>query len=231
MPVLPSRSWVKEHLPAFICCETSPVTSLWIRLFICCCPECRQEYHELRQVWKELDCWEVNPPSENLEDNFSQTLRTKFPAAFEDEKEAPLPRTGDLILRIAYTAAIVLLGAAVFIIQEKSSQDPLHVVAAPRGSEQAALAPKVATEKESEMLVAEAERNSKAAAGPNHSGPHPSRDDTSPLPGVQVRTTSIGNTPHSNRLPSSRNGRTIEINNFPVEGFQTLMRPDEEHSY
>ncbi|MBW7939298.1 MAG: hypothetical protein H3C63_11005, partial [Candidatus Omnitrophica bacterium] len=103
MRFIPSRRWVKESIPAYLCCETSPWATIWIKLYVWVCPECKQEFLSLKQVWKELDEWDVPSPSVSMEDDFTSTFRNRFPSAFESEKEAPAPRTGDLILRLAYT--------------------------------------------------------------------------------------------------------------------------------
>lgn len=221
MSLLPTRQWVKEHLSAFICCETSPIASLWIRLFVLVCPECRKEHHDLKQVWDHLEGWETTPPADELENNFSRTFRQKFPAAFEDSKEAPLPRTGDFVLRFAYTSAIVVLGAAVFLMQESPNSDigPIARVTSTQPVEVASVQKTPATS----PLSAQNQDTQRAR----------------PVVQMEARTfapygvpVSLGPETPATQPQSPRFGRTGEVQNLTVNGFETLMASlDPQHSY
>jgi hypothetical protein len=241
MRLIPSRYWVKESIPAFLCCETSPWASLWIRFFVWLCPECKQEYQSMRQVWEDLDCWEEDIPPDTMEDQFSQTIRSKFPSAFEHEKEPALPRTGDFILRLAYSASILLLGGAVFLAQERHPTTALQPVANAGYSSAVLTAPQnlPIDQLTTNPLLANAgilPRNH-----PKHTTNLPSKDiaevaqpeDYYPARGVQILTTSMGNSGRGQSLRPGYTGqkRTVQINHLPVSGFDTLLAAEDDRSY
>lgn len=238
MRALPTKRWVKEHLSAFICCETTPMASLWIRLVVFFCPDCRDEYRSMKRVWDELDDWDVSAPADEAEDQFSQTLRNKYPAAFETSKEPPLTRTGDLVLRLAYTAAIVLLTVAVFRGREDIPREPVSrvVVNNPADSPGAEASLKLqgaeerlaslsapALEPDTTLRLPQAPPQLRRILAPERKALAPtphlvavSLDDA----GVQ-RPMRGGIRPH----------RTIQINDLPLNGFETLLSQEEDHSY
>ncbi len=245
MRFFPSRRWVKESIPAFLCCETSPWASLWVRFYVWLCPECRQEFASLKQVWDELDQWEVDLPPVNLEDQFTQSFRGKFPSAFQEEREPAPARIGDVILRLAYTSAILVLGAAIFLTQgRKDTVSPLHQVASnhqtlssnslPENNSHIANPPDptlVADTGESLNSPIHWRRNlnlsSRQVRGVL------SGEDPTLTRGVRILTTSTG-VPHystQNHPNLARMKRTVAINDIPITGFETLQAAEEDRPY
>lgn len=245
MRILPSRRWIKESIPAYLCCETSPWTSLWVRFYVWLCPECRQEFTSLKQVWEELDHWEVDLPAESLEDQFTQSFRGKFPSAFQEEKEPAPARIGDLILRLSYTAAILVLGAAILLTQERKNPSPsLHQVARAYQtppSNPLPDNPSQTTSSQPTTMVADANGTLGSSIRWVRSQIHPSRmgsgllsgDDTALTRGVQIHTTSTGISPYptNTRTNLARTKRTVAINYVPITGFETLQAAEEDRSY
>ncbi|GMV67521.1 MAG: hypothetical protein AMXMBFR75_33110 [Candidatus Hinthialibacteria bacterium] len=239
MRFIPSRRWVKESIPAYLCCETSPWATIWIKLYVWVCPECKQEFLSLKQVWKELDEWDVPSPSDSMEDDFTSTFRNRFPSAFESEKEAPAPRTGDLILRLAYTTSIVLLGTAVFLTHERTQKAPLQPIAQVSAPQSSSNIPPLNTRAESQVALSSSSSTGlDRIPGKKVIRFTPSRseifssDEHLPSRGVRILTTSLGDAPVSHSRPSPvHSRRTIEINQLPVTGFETLMSAEDERSY
>ncbi len=245
MRILPSRRWIKESIPAYLCCETSPWTSLWVRFYVWLCPECRQEFSSLKQVWDELDNWEVDLPAENLEDQFTQSFRGKFPSAFQEEREPAPARMGDLVLRLSYTAAILVLGAAILLTQEKRNPAPsLQQVARTNPI----LSPSPSPENPNDTTTPQNPLLASASRHPLGSSIHwvsdqiqPDRmgsgilsgDDTLLTRGVQIHTTSTGITQNPSGIRSNlaRTKRTVAINYVPITGFETLQAAEEDRSY
>ncbi|NUN94598.1 MAG: hypothetical protein HUU16_00340 [Candidatus Omnitrophica bacterium] len=241
MRMLPTRAWVREHLAAYICRETTPFASLWIRLYILMCPECRGEYQSLKEVWRELDCWEVDPPADDLEDRFSRTLRGKFPMAFEAEGAAPLPRSGDMMLRFAYTTAILILAAGVFFLKETNPQSSLqHIALAPETKDlKKPQSPATESQLAKTNLDAAQEEASPLRFEDASAGARPRTtvvglDDRQPAPrGVPVYTTSTQPSPR--QLPGGsrlqRLTKTVEINNQPVTVYDLALAGNNGGSY
>lgn len=248
MRLIPSRHWVKESIPAFLCCETSPWASLWVRFYVWLCPECKQEYASLKQVWDELDQWQVDLPTGGLEDQFTQNFREKFPSAFQDEKEPAPARAGDILLRLVYSSIILVIGAAIFISQkELGIGSSLHPVTARAQETQAASLTQVPTTQTSptnqdSTYLADAgntpEKYIPRERGLNSSNRQNSGvlsgEDAALERGVQIFTTSTG--PASFPVSQSRSSltrmkRTVAINYVPVTGFETLQAAEEDRSY
>lgn len=241
MRLLPTRAWAKEHIAAYICCETTPFASLWIRFFILICPECRGEYQSMKTVWNELDCWEVEPPSDDLEDRFSRTLRGKFPVAFESEGAVAVSRSGDMMLRLAYTTAIMILAAGVFFLKETNPRASLqHIASAPETSTQPAnTPPETASQLARTDLSSTTESPSPLRFEDSQGAVRPrttvvSFDDRQPSPrGVPVFTTSTHTSPRQSRNGSTpqRLNKTVEINNQPVTVYDLALAGNNGGSY
>ncbi len=245
MRLIPSRRWVKESIPAYLCCETSPWTSLWIRFYVWLCPECRQEFASLKEVWDELDQWEIDFPTGSLEDQFTQSFRGKFPSAFQDEREPAPARMGDVILRLVYTSAILVIGAAIFLTQDRPNPGhPLEQVASthqtltadplPDHPSQTNTHPDTTLAAASPRNMAYSSRRVRAQSLPSRQGNGVvSSDDSQLTRGVQILTTSTGDSPYptQSRPSLARMKRTVAINYVPITGFETLQAAEEDRSY
>jgi hypothetical protein len=245
MRFIPTRRWIKESIPAYLCCETSPWTSLWVRFYVWLCPECRKEFSSLKQVWDELDQWEIDLPAENLEDQFTQSFRGKFPSAFQEEREPAPARMGDVILRVAYTSAILVLGAAIFLTQERNPGPSLHQVARVSQPLHSTPLPEITSSKttnpQSPTMVADSGRTMNKSIRWERSQNLPNRqgsgvlsgDDTTLSRGVQILTTSTSSSPYptQSRPSLARMKRTVAINYVPITGFETLQAAEEDRSY
>jgi len=244
MLLIPSRKWINEQISSFICCETGPWTSLWVRFWLLMCPECRKEHRELKQVWSQLDAWQVDPINDNLdqmEENFSQTLRSKFPAAFEQSSQITPPKTADLVLRFGYATAIVALGITIFLVKVDSPNQPLQLATSqPVIKEKVVSAAPITNEikegvsplGESQLTVAAADSTPERMRRPvDVYDPIEDMQD----PGFQVRITSTSPAPrnpnplHNQHL--SKYKHAIEINDVPFVGFETLLVADEDQPY
>jgi hypothetical protein len=237
MVIQRSRKWIKDRLPAFICRETSWWISRWIQCNVFLCPECRKEYGSLKSVWDRLDQWRVEDPEEEVESCFIENFRQKYPGAYEEE-DSRTTASGFWLPRVAYLTAIALLGVVVLWqpqVQRTAVRTVKVEASVNPSSHNPQLAEKSVTAETSSpvMKVAEAPSLDKGTP-PSALVSTPQRNEAPPtlnLPpaGTRFRTTSTLD-PVANRqtFRSPLPVRTIEINDMPVPGFDSLTQPYEE---
>ena len=239
------RQWIKERIPAFICRESNWWVSRWIQANILLCPHCRQEYKSMREVWDKLDDWTIDDPSETCEENFSQAFHQQFPSAFNQEEEPAGWNLSEWFPRVAFTAAVLTFGAALFMIQDPLTHgDPQQVAEeSMEGPTEVAVAEKPDLEKASSSSVKEV-GSQMASANPSNVQPwqvesttenftQPIRPPSPSVASYQVVPVHIGPTHQSPPHPRSldRYGRTFEVNNVQLTGFGSLSFPVEKRSY
>ena len=231
-----SRRWVKDRLPAFICRETSWWVTRWIQCHVFLCPECRKEYRSLKAVWDKLDGWRVEEPESEIESCFVENFKQKYPGAYQ-EVEAQTTASGFWLPRVAFLCVLALLGLAV-LWSPQSPVVPVRTVNVESPAEPSATDPQLADSSISAELppievqiaatpspVLQPFTEEVVASAPQWVDRAPSNLNALP-PGSRIRITSTLEPVSSQQeFRSPMRSRTIEINDMPVSGFESLTRP------
>jgi hypothetical protein len=239
------RQWIKERIPAFICRESNWWVSRWIQANILLCPHCREEYKSMKEVWDKLDNWTIDDPSGTCEENFSHALHQQFPSAFNREEERTNRIPSEWFSRLAFAAAALTFGAALFMIQDPLTHgDPQQVAERPvEGPTEIAVAEKPAFESGGDSAVAKVDSQF-VSGNPSNQLPwqvesangnlaRPTRPPSPSVVPYEVVPVHTGPAPQSPPHPRSldRYRRTFEVNNVQLTGFGSLSFPVEQRSY
>jgi hypothetical protein len=223
MVIKRSRAWVKNRIPSFICKETGWWVSRWVQCNVFLCPECRQEYKSLKHVWDELDTWQVDEIDGECEDKFIKQFRQQFPSAYEKEAAiAPTPSV-DWLPTLAFGSVAALLLFSVMRLEEPKSQSVVRHVTNNYSVAAAEDARRMEVAERPEAPLASA-RMSVPTRNVNFTEGLSSQLDP------RVHFSTISPQPRTQQRLYDLDGyrRTIEINNMPVPGFESLTSPYEQ---
>lgn len=228
------RQWIKERIPAFICKESNWWVSRWVQANVLLCPHCRKEYQSMKEVWDKLDDWTIDDPSENCEENFSHTFHQQFPSAFDHTEERGSWSPPGWFPKATFAVAVLILGAALFLIQDPFKHDD---------GQQFAEKPTAENKDVGSVALADPQL---VLGNPStvHSGrsrtstsdeevSQPNRTSPPSLSTHQIVPVHIDpapqRAPHLQSLDRYR--RTFEVNNVQLTGFGSLSFPVEKRSY